>query len=92
MVVSIFLLFNYSLFFFPDLVVKLGPENNDGKYAYSVITAPLKSMVWVLARNPETFHKQYETEVLAYLKKNWYSFFWNKPRESYQGDDCLYPQ
>ena len=71
--------------------MKLGPENEDGKYAYSIITTPYKALLWVLVRDTKTFKKQYDAEVLDYLKKNGFNFIWNKPRETYQGQDCLYP-
>merc|ERR1712183_123943 len=71
------------------LVVKLGPVV-DGKYDYTVITTDYKALVWVLARNPETFAQKYEKDVLAYLKKNGYNWFINRPRKTYQGKDCIY--
>ena len=75
-----------------DLVVKLGPLTKDGKYAYSIVTSPFKSMLYVLARDPQTFRMKYMNEVFDYLNKNGFTYFFNKPRETYQESDCLYPK
>ena len=76
-----------------DLVIKLGPPTfgTDGKYEYTVITSPGKIFSWILARDPATFREKYEAETLKYLQDNGYTYFWNKPRKSYQEKDCLYP-
>jgi len=76
------------------LVVKLGPATfgKNGDYEYTIITSPLKALMWVLARDVKDFKAKYETEVLAYLKANGYRWFWNRPRATYQGDDCIYPK
>jgi len=76
------------------LVVKLGPATfgKDGLYEYTVISSPKKFLAWVLVRDVKDFKAKYETEVLAYLKDNGYKWFWNRPRATYQGDDCIYPQ
>ncbi|XP_002158533.3 outer membrane lipoprotein Blc [Hydra vulgaris] len=74
------------------LIVKLGPTTfgNDGLYEYSVVTTPLKALVWVLARNPETFETNFKDEVFKYLNDNGYNWFWNKPKPTIQGKDCVY--
>jgi len=70
----------------------LGPESGEkGQYEYSVISTPSKSLMWVLARDPKTFKEKYDKEVLDFLKDNGFDWFWNKPRETYQGEDCFYP-
>ena len=79
---------------FIDLVVKLGPATfgANGQYEYTVITSTGKSLLWVLARDPTQFKAKFEKEVLEYVKKNGYDWFWNKPRATYQGADCVYPK
>merc|ERR1719323_16968 len=72
-------------------VVKLGPIDAEGQYSYAVVTTPFKSMMWVLVRDYEDFKQNYDSEVLAYLDENRYNWFWNRPRSTYQGSDCLYP-
>lgn len=76
-----------------DLVIKLGPATHgkDGLYEYTVISTPRKTLMWVLARNAKQFKAKYDTEVRQYLEKNGFTWFWNKPRPTYQGDDCVYP-
>ena len=78
---------------FLDLIVKVGPATfgDDGLYEYSVITTPYKALVWVLARNPETFEAKFKTEVFKFLDENGYNWFWNKPKPTVQGKDCIYP-
>jgi len=75
------------------LVVKLGPATfgTGGLYAYSVVTSPHKLMVWVLARDVKTFKRKHEKKVLRFLEQNGYSHWWNVPRRTYQGKDCIYP-
>ncbi|XP_057305173.1 outer membrane lipoprotein Blc-like [Hydractinia symbiolongicarpus] len=75
------------------LVIKLGPETHgkDGLYEYTVISTPRKALVWVLARNAKQFKAKYDAEVRQYLEKNGFTWFWNKPHPTYQGDDCVYP-
>lgn len=64
------------LFYVHDLVVKLGPENEDGKYAYSAITTPSKSMMWILARNTETFRKQQQNWRFRLSEEDLPYFLW----------------
>jgi len=76
------------------LVVKLGPPifGESALYEYSVVTTPYKLMVWVLARDVNVFKEKYEKEVSDFLKSNGYDYFWNRPKNTYQGNDCVYPK
>lgn len=67
-------------------IYKLGPITN-GKYAYAVVGGPAapklgldKTQLFVLARDPATFLKDYDDDVLEWLYKNSFSWWWNKPR------------
>ena len=42
-------------------------------------------------RDYESYMKTYDTEVQKYVKEKGFVWFWNKPRATYQGKDCLYP-
>ena len=71
-------------------VYELGPINKDGLYDYSVVTAPFGLVVFILARDPQTFKKLYEDDLLKSLKDAGFSTPWNSPIETYQGKDCVY--
>jgi len=43
-----------------------------------------------LARDIAEFKQNYEEEVLAKLKEQGFTRFYNKPTETYQGNDCIY--
>jgi len=72
-------------------VVKLGPLNARGEYSYSIITAPFKSFLWVLVRDVAEYKSKHDAGVQKYLSDNGYNWFWNRPRVTYQGKDCIYP-
>lgn len=76
----------------PYWVIKLGPKTfgKDNQYEYSVVTDNLKATLFVLARDPETFNREYNEEVLEFLKKKGFTNFINKPVATYQGSDCMY--
>ena len=76
-----------------DNVIKLGPKTygEDNLYEYAIVTTPGKWLTWVLARDPKTFKERHDKEVLEFLDANGFNWFWNRPRETYQGDDCQYP-
>jgi len=73
-------------------VVKLGPINQDGLYDYSIVTDKHQIQLYVLARNPQNFMKQYDTMIMAWLKNNGFDHFYNKPRKTLQSSQCIYPQ
>ncbi|XP_033750998.1 temperature-induced lipocalin-1-like [Pecten maximus] len=76
----------------PYWVIKLGPATfgHDDQYQYSLVTDNLKATLFVLARDPETFKRDYNEEVLQFLKQQGFTTFINKPVSMYQGSDCNY--
>jgi len=72
-------------------VMKLGPLNKAGQYSYSVVTSNLKSFLWILVRDHDDYMKNHDDEVQKYVKEKGFTWFWNKPRKTYQGKDCNYP-
>ena len=76
---------------FSDWVLKLGPKTfgTDGQYQYSIVSDYLKATLFVLARDTLTF-KQFEPEVLQFLKDQGFTSFINKPVKMYHGSDCKY--
>jgi len=72
-------------------VMKLGPLNKDGQYSYSIVTSNLKSFLWILVRDVDDYMKKYDAEIQEYVKQQGFTWFWNRPRKTYQGKDCLYP-
>jgi len=74
-----------------DWVVQLGPPTFKGNYyQYSVVSGPGKTGLFVLARDIAEFKQNYEEEVLAKLKEQGFTRFYNKPRETYQENNCIY--
>lgn len=75
-----------------DWVVQLGPATyKGGLYQYSVVTDELLYSLFVLARNVTDFKMTYEEQVLDKLKEQGFTKFYDKPKEIYQGSDCVYP-
>ena len=69
----------------------MGPPTFKGNYyQYSVVTGPKKLDLVVMARDVAEFKQNYEKEVLAKLKEQGFTRFYNKPTETYQGNDCIY--
>jgi len=75
-----------------DWVIQLGPPTYKGYfYQYAVVTGDCRGLyLFVLARNATEFKQNYEAEVLTKLESQGFTKFYNKPRESYQGNDCVY--
>lgn len=67
------------------------PEGQD-KYPWAVVSVPYETSLYILARDVEEFRNQYEDEVLALVKEQGFIYFYNKPLETYQGDNCLYSE
>lgn len=73
----------------PYYIAALGPIV-DGEYQWAIVTAPLKSNLFVLARNVDNFKSVYESEVLSLLKSQGFTHFYNEPLPTYHGSDCNY--
>ena len=85
------LLFIYISLLCVDWVVQLGPPTyTGGLYQYSVVSDYLLYSLFVLARNVTDFKVTYEEQVLAKLKEQGFTKFFDKPKETYQGKDCVY--
>ena len=63
----------------------------NGLYEYSVATDPDKMGLYVLARDVETFKRDYEQEVLQFVYEQGFNEPSNKPIPIPQNDKCLYP-
>ena len=80
-----------TLFNHLDWVVQLGPATyKGGLYQYSVVSDFSLYSLFVLARNVTEFKMTYEEQVLAKLKEQGFTKFFDKPKETYQGEDCVY--
>lgn len=77
----------------PDWIVKLGPQTfgPDKQYQYSIVTDGLQLTLFVLARDPEGFTKEYDEEVKTFMKNNGFTHFYNKPIATLQKKECEYP-
>lgn len=74
-----------------DWVVQLGPPTyKGGLYQYSVVSDYLRFSLFVLARNVTEFKENYDAQVLAKLREQGFTKFFDKPKEIYQGTDCVY--
>jgi len=79
------------MYYLIDWVVQLGPPTFNGTYyQYSVVTGPDAVSLFVLARDVTEFKQKYEEDVMAVLKQQGFTKFYNKPKETYQGADCMY--
>jgi len=75
-----------------DWVVQLGPATYEGGlYQYAVVSDFLLYALFVIARDVNEFKENYDTQVLAKLKQQGFTKFFDKPIETYQGEDCVYP-
>ena len=74
-------------------MIQLGPPTYEGNlYQYAVVTGSSDIILFVLARNVTEFKVNYEAEVLSKLESQGFTKFYNRPRDIYQGDDCVYIQ
>ncbi|KAL3088594.1 hypothetical protein niasHT_023212 [Heterodera trifolii] len=56
----------------PFWVIKLGPLNEYNQYDYAVVSNWVRYPVFVIARDPERFHRQHMKKVLQFLEDNNY--------------------
>ncbi|XP_045177077.2 apolipoprotein D-like [Mercenaria mercenaria] len=73
-------------------VLKLGPATYGDKfqYQYSIVSDNVRGTLFVLARDPDIYHMDYEAEVNTFLKEHGFRTFYNKPINTYHGKDCIY--
>ena len=82
----------HNISLFADWVIKLGPATygSENQYQYAIVSDNLKATLFVLARDPEVFKRDYEAEVLQYLKEKGFTSIVNKPVKTYHESDCIY--
>lgn len=64
-------------------IIALGPIVQ-GSYQWSVVTNSNRSQLYILCRNPDSFKKLYDKEVLEQVKIMGFTSTWNRPRETEQ--------
>jgi len=76
----------------PYWVIKLGPATfgPEGQYQYSIVTDNFKATLFVLARDVETFRRDYQQEVLQFLNDEGFTSVLNKPVETLHTPQCQY--
>merc|ERR1712137_381810 len=70
-------------------VLKLGPVVND-LYEYAIVSDNLRGTLFVLARDPDVFLRDYDAEVKTFLSDDGFTSFYNRPISTYHGKDCAY--
>ena len=87
-----------SYFHFPYWILATGPlaaypscfKGVAKCYAWSIVSDPYRSSLFVLARSVEEFNAVYKNVALKFAKDNGFDKFYNKPIETYQQPDCVY--
>ncbi|XP_062588608.1 uncharacterized protein LOC134250278 [Saccostrea cucullata] len=76
----------------PYWEIKLGPATygSENKYQYTVVSDNVKATLLVLARDPEMFERDYEAEVLQFLKEKGFTTIVNRPVKTYHESECTY--
>jgi len=79
------LVFNDRNQFLPGFywIVALGPVVNN-KYEWSVVSAPFRLALFILARDVDKFRSTYEKDVLARVHGLGFTWAFNKPLPTYQ--------
>lgn len=73
-------------------IVKVGdiPEGED-KYPWAIVSAPFQVMLWILARDVDSFGENYEQELLNVVEELGFTYFFNKPIKTFQSSsECQY--
>merc|ERR1711976_453568 len=74
-------------------VLRLGPPTygEEGQYEWSIVSGPDRSVLFILARDVESFERNYQAELLQWLEDNGFTGFWTAPVPiPYHGPRCLY--
>lgn len=73
-------------------IVKLGDiEPGQSQYPYAIVSVPFQTSLFILARDVEEFRLKYKDSVLQLVKDMGFKYFFNKPIETYQSEECNYP-
>lgn len=73
----------------PYWVYALGPVQNE-KYAWAVVSDPLKLTLFVLTRDVAEYNSTFQPVVAAKLDSLGFDGILNSPFPVYQGPGCLY--
>ena len=77
-----------------DWIIKLGPLEETFPsvplYQYAVVTDSQRVTLFVLARDPQEFRARFDEEVLAFVKEEGFTRFYNAPKATVQEPDCIY--
>ena len=71
-------------------IYSFGPSGTS-QYEFAVVSDELKLTLFVLARDPEAFKREFDEDVKALLNALGFKHFWNKPLAVHQGPGCNYP-
>lgn len=72
-------------------VIAVGPiDPVSKKYTWSVVSTPLKTDLFILARDVSAFRENDQALVLDLVRSKGFTKIWNSPIESYQSSDCDY--
>merc|ERR1740128_1474603 len=75
-------------------IIKLGPLEESFPsvplYQYAVVTDSSRITLFVLARDPQEFRARFNDEVLAFLKTEGFTNYFNAPKATVQEPDCIY--
>lgn len=73
-------------------IVALGDiPAGESQYPWSIVSTPFRTTSFILARNVDDFRSVYAKIVFEIARKKGFTSNLNKPLETYQGGDCLYP-
>jgi hypothetical protein len=73
-------------------VIMTGPIDEDtGLYKYCVMSDSLGVDLFILARDVADFQATDQAQVLIEVGYKGFIFPFNRPHQTYQGDQCLYP-
>ena len=73
----------------PYWILELGPINKNNYYDWAIVSDSFGSSLFVLARDPDTFKSQYDTEVVKKCTELGFTGR-SAPIPIYQGHDCKY--
>ena len=55
-----------------------------------MVSDNIRGTLFVLARDPDLYKRDYQDEVNLFLEKAGFNTFYNKPIVTYHGLDCIY--
>ncbi len=81
---------------YPYWILALGDldatQSSAAKYPWAIISNPMRSMLFIMARDTSTFETQYKDEVMLVAAKKGFIFKINRPLKTFQSStECVYP-